>query len=75
MAFRALTAVLVLPAVISLALLLVNAAWYQSSMLRMEEVAALKPVVSTDMPYRAAPRLKTAASTRPSARSTAPWTP
>ena len=39
-----------LPAVISLALLLVNAAWYQSSMLRMEEVAALKPVVSTDIP-------------------------
>ena len=38
MAFRTLTAILVLPAVISLALLLVNAAWYQSSMLRMEEV-------------------------------------
>ena len=50
MAFRTLTAILVLPAVISLALLLVNAAWYQSSMLRMEEVAALKPVVSTDIP-------------------------
>ena len=30
MAFRTLTAILVLPAVISLALLLVNAAWYQS---------------------------------------------
>ena len=46
MAFRTLTAILVLPAVISLALLLVNAAWYQSSMLRMEEVAALKVTLS-----------------------------
>ena len=52
MAFRTLTAILVLPAVISLALLLVNAAWYQSSMLRMEEVAALKPVVTTDIPEK-----------------------
>ena len=50
MAARTLTAILVLPAVISLALLLVNAAWYQSSVSRMEEVAALKPVVSTDIP-------------------------
>ena len=77
MAFRTLTAILVLPAVISLALLLVNAAWYQSSVSRMEEVAALKPVVSTDIPemVRAAPRLKTAAYTRPSTRSTALWTP
>ena len=41
MAARTLTAILVLPAVISLALLLVNAAWYQSSVSRMEEVAAL----------------------------------
>lgn len=40
-----------LPAVISLALLLVNAAWYQSvPCCSMEEVAALKPVVSTDIP-------------------------
>ena len=50
MASRTLTAILVLPAVISLALMLVNAAWYQASVSRMEEVAALKPIVSTDIP-------------------------
>lgn len=49
---RMLTAILVTPAVISLVLMLVYAGWYQASVSRMEDVAALKPIVSTDIPER-----------------------
>ncbi len=45
-----LTSVLVLPAVISLVVMLIYAAWYQSSVSRMETIAALKPMVSTQIP-------------------------
>ncbi len=45
-----LTFVLVLPAIISLVAMLVYAVWYQSSVSRMETIAALKPMVSTQIP-------------------------
>jgi len=47
---RFLTVVLVIPAVISLVMLLLYASWYQSSISRMETVANLKPMIATDIP-------------------------
>ena len=41
---------LVIPAVISLVMLLLYASWYQSSISRMETVANLKPMIATDIP-------------------------
>ena len=47
---RFLTVVLVIPAVISLVMMLLYASWYQTSVTRMETVANLKPMVSTHIP-------------------------
>ena len=47
---RFLTIVLAIPAVISLVMMLLYASWYQASLLRMETVADLKPMVSTHIP-------------------------
>ena len=47
---RFLTLVLVIPALISLILMLFYAAWYQSSISRMETVVSLKPMVSDRIP-------------------------
>ena len=47
---RFLTVVLVIPAVISLVMMLLYASWYQASVSRMETVANLKPMVSTHIP-------------------------
>lgn len=47
---RFLTVVLVIPAVISLVMMLLYASWYQTSVSRMETVANLKPMVSTHIP-------------------------
>lgn len=47
---RILTVVLVVPAVISLVMMLLYAFWYQASVTRMETVADLKPMVSTHIP-------------------------
>ena len=47
---RFLTVVLVVPAVISLVMMLFYSAWYQSSISRMETVASLKPMVIDRIP-------------------------
>ena len=47
---RFLTVVLVIPALISLAMMLFYAAWYQSSISRIETVASLKPMVIDRIP-------------------------
>lgn len=47
---RFLTVVLVLPAVLSLIMMLLYAFWYQSSISRMETVASLKPIVNDRIP-------------------------
>ncbi len=49
-ATRFLTVALVIPAIISLVLLMVYAAWYQKSIYRMDTVASLKPLVDTSIP-------------------------
>lgn len=47
---RFLTVVLVIPALISLVLMLFYSAWYQASITRMETVASLKPMVIDGIP-------------------------